>query len=85
MFSEFDSSSIRQEACRKLPLHCGCSFFKKHRTEDGTVCSVQVGSDYNHLGDDEFTFCETEDDAARVFHDAENLFEFLKEYSLQTS
>lgn len=70
---KFDSDSMFQEQCQALPLHAGCSFFKRH--ENGTV---QVGADYNHLYDDHFCHYETKEDARQVFRDAEELYEHLK-------
>ena len=60
----------------ELPLHCGVSFFKAH-WDSGEIKSYQIGADYNHLYDDDFTKYETKDDATRVFYDAEKLHEFL--------
>jgi hypothetical protein len=80
MFNEFDGDSSSQDADKKLPLHGGSSFFVRHCKTDGTVTSIQVGGDYNHLGDDHYTFIETKEHAFSVFHDADELFAFLKEY-----
>lgn len=76
-FSEFKGSDMWQEAAGSLPLHCGCSFLQYHRNDTGGVTSVQVGCDYNHLGDDHYTRLATREDARSVFRDAEDLFELL--------
>lgn len=64
------------DAPHSLPLHAGPSLFRKH-TIDGSVTAVQVGADYNHLHDQHFTNCATQEEAAGVFADAERLFEHL--------
>ena len=61
-----------------LPLHKGETFFKIHHGEDGVVTSVQIGADYNHLGDERFTHMHLKDDAIEVFADAITLLERLK-------
>lgn len=66
-----------QDACQSLPLHSGPSYFRTHRTEKGEVCSHQVGADYNHLHDTDFTFAADPESAWKVFRDAQELFERL--------
>jgi len=76
-FAMFNGGSFTQPAINDLPLHCGCSFLQSHIAK-GDVSSIQVGADYNHLYDEEFSQCATKDDAQTVFDDAETLFKFLK-------
>lgn len=66
-----------QNATEKMPLHCGCSFLQYHKRENGDIGSVQVGADYNHLGDEQFTHMATIADAHAVFSNAEELFDYL--------
>ena len=79
LFDKFDGDSLWQEATDMLPLHYGCSLLKRHTDEDGNVCSIQVGADYNHLGDEQYTHMETDADARVIFSDADGLLERLKE------
>lgn len=50
--------------------HCGL---------DGKPTSVEIGADYNHLHDADYTFFETPDDASGVFRDADELVNWLAE------
>lgn len=77
LFSLFNESGIYQDASRVLPLHAGPSFLKFHYDKHGTKLSVQVGADYNHLYDEEFSNYVTKDEAYAVFADAIELFEHL--------
>lgn len=79
LFKEFEGPSMFQDAANKLPLHCGASFLKYHRSEEG-VTSVQVGADYSHLHDDHFTYYATMEEASEVFRDAHELANFLTNY-----
>lgn len=76
-FSEFSGPEMYQPATRKLYLHAGPSFLRWHYNDDGTPASVQVGSDYAHLHDDQFSHYATPEDAAEVFLDAEQLVAYL--------
>jgi hypothetical protein len=60
-----------------MPFHCGPSFLRVHRDEAGKGISIQIGSDYNHLHDDEFLQMENKEQAWTVFNDAEELFNWL--------
>lgn len=60
-------------------FHGGCSFFRRHYNDRGEITSFQFGSDYNHLGDDMFSYYKSEDDAREVFLDAEKLFNYMNE------
>lgn len=83
-FLTFVGPDIFQDACNRLPLHAGASLLRYHRNDKGEVSSVQVGSDYNHLGDDHYTFLESKDEASAVFYDADRLFERLSEVESQS-
>ena len=73
----------------ELPLHGGCTFFAVHRAggarakQPGAVVgpngitSYEIGCDYDHLGDERFTFMRTAEDAAAVFADARDLYKAL--------
>lgn len=80
LFADFDalSDSFGQPVCQAMPFHLGPSFLRRHFNEKGEVICIQVGSDYNHLGDDRFECAETPEDAWRVFADADQLIEYLK-------
>jgi len=60
-----------------LGLHGGCSFFETHTSKDGTICSHQIGCDYDHLGDDRYRYYRNKEDAAPIFRDAERLVDLL--------
>jgi len=72
-FAAFKGNDLWQEATGVLPLHAGCSFLTYHRRDSGDVTSVQVGCDYNHLHDNEYTQHATKEEAWEVFVDAEQL------------
>jgi hypothetical protein len=76
-FHKFDGKSIYQDACNAMPLHAGASLVRWHKDDDGKICSVQVGADYNHLYDAHYTLAETKVDASSVFFDASKLFTWL--------
>jgi len=79
-FAAFDGSEdMFQEAACALPLHAGPSFCRKHLNAKGEVTAYQVGADYNHLYDDQFTRSGTPDEAIQVFNDADQLFERLSQ------
>jgi len=77
LFNDFEGDSIWQPATTVLPLHGGASFLRWHYDRGGKPTSVQVGADYDHLDDGRFSHCETIEDAAEVFEDAERLFNHL--------
>lgn len=76
-FDKFDSDRIFQDECNKMPLHCGCSCFRRHYDKDGKCTCIEVASDYKHLGDN-YETCDNKEDARQVFRDAEELVEYLK-------
>lgn len=75
-FSTFDGDSLWQGAIDGAPLHGGCTFLRYHQHKD-KVASVQVGADYHHLRDEEYTHMATKDEAGPVFADAEELVGWL--------
>ena len=80
-FKNFDGNYMWQPAALELPLHgflAGPSLLKWHRDNDGSIGSVQVGADYNHIDDERFTFMTTKEEALEVFQDAEILINFLE-------
>lgn len=79
-FSGFTDDHIYSEAASALPLHQGASLVRFHLDKNAEKTSVQVGADYNHYGDDEFSHMADKDDANEVFADAERLYEFLTEW-----
>lgn len=80
LFTKFDlnSENSHQDVVYDFPLHGGCTYFRYHYNSSHNVTSVQIGCDYNHLGDDHLTHYSTEEDALEVFLDAMDLFEFLE-------
>lgn len=85
LFSRFDESeSISQDAARELNMHGGASLVSYHQRAD-KVTSIQVGADYNHLGDNHYTFQSTKEDARSVFMDAADLISFLKQPEQKTT
>lgn len=77
-FAGFDDSGIWQEAAMALHFHGGPSFFQFNYDKTGEKQSVQVGADYNHLYDEEFSHYATKDEAAEVFDDATQLYAYLQ-------
>ena len=80
-FGKFEGTAMYQDAASAMPFHGGPSFLRVHRDDAGNITSVQVGSDYNHLHDDEFTHMENKDQAWTIFNDAEELFNWLTKKS----
>lgn len=76
-FAKFSGPEMFQDAACSLPLHCGPSFLRWHYADDGKPTSVQVGCDYNHLHDSQYTRMATKEEAQAVFNDAEKLFDWL--------
>lgn len=72
-FEKFTNNDIWQDACN-IGMHGGCSFFRRHHDDEGAEYSIQIGCDYNHIGDWRYTQLATPEDAYSVFHDAEELF-----------
>jgi len=60
-----------------IPFTRDISYFNKNQREN-KICSIQIGNDYNHLGDEYFTRCSTKDEASSIFFDAEELFKYLE-------
>lgn len=84
LFYEFDSSNnFFQPAASKIPFHVTATFLKHHTNfqDIGIVTSIQVGADYNHLGDERFTHMSTPEEAINVFQDAENLYDWFQQYT----
>ena len=81
-FLRFSGDRLHQDASVELPLHGGASLLTYHTNSKGAITSVQVGADYNHLGDSHFTRCETVSEAMSVFMDAHDLFQFLQSEAL---
>lgn len=81
-FAKFnpESDDMWQGVCTKMPFHSGPSYIRRHFDHRGQVSCYQVGSDYNHLSDELYTFMASEDDAVRVFSDAVDLITYLLEY-----
>jgi len=79
-FSVFTEEAIYQPATEDIPLHGGCSFCRFHVNSAGERTSVQVGADYDHLHDEEFTHFATKDDAWEVFHHAKKLLNYLNKF-----
>ena len=76
-FAKFGGDSMWQYAATDLPLHCGCSFLKRHYAPQGKVTSIQVGADYSHLYDAVYTHYADQDEARSVFSDAAALWAWL--------
>lgn len=75
-FAAFDGPKMWQDATAVMPLHGGCSLLE-YPMYEGVVSSVKIGADYNHLHDDSFAHYATQDDAAEVFSDAAELYQWL--------
>lgn len=80
-FKKFDGDDMHQDAA-SLGMHGGCTFFRRH-VNDGAVTSIQVGCDYNHLHDWQYTQYSRPDEARSIFADADSLFEKLQNMTEQ--
>lgn len=76
-FAAFDGDELWQQATKVLPLHGGASLLRRHQDKSGKLTSVQVGADYNHDGDEEYTHCDEAEAASKVFWDADELVTWL--------
>ena len=77
LFSSFSGNNHWQPATDDMPLHGGCTFLEYHwkQGETGLVVSaVQVGCDYNHLHDVDYTY---DADGVTPFRDAKTLANWL--------
>ena len=83
-FGRFVGRDLFQPAANDLSLHGCASYLERHYDDDGTQTCIQVGCDYNHLHDEQYTHMETREDAVSVFNDAERLFTLLSDGSGQT-
>ena len=80
-FKNFSVNAMWQDAASMLPLHGGPTFLRWHFDESGNApVTVQVGCDYNHLYDDNFTRSATPNEAYEVFSDAQTLFDWMANY-----
>ena len=76
-FAAFSGNEHWQPATDDMPLHGGCTFLEYHwkQGETGLVVSaVQVGCDYNHLHDVDYTY---DADGVTPFRDAKTLANWL--------
>lgn len=80
-FAAFNGTEeMWQDAATQMPLHGGPSLCRKHLDgKTAEVTSYQVGADYHHLHDWQYTEYATQDDARSVFADAEELHAWLTE------
>ena len=79
LFAAFQpDADMLSEAAQSLKLHCGATFCTPLRNPDGDVYGWKVGSDYQHYRDD-FSEIATQQDAGKIFADAEELFSQLQE------
>lgn len=80
-FAAFDGTeTMWQGAATMMPGHSYPSFLRIHTKQpDNAVCSYQVGWDYNHHGDWEYTRLANEHEAFGVFADADQLFDWLRQ------
>ncbi len=67
-----------QELINNMPFHWGASFFHVHFAAGGEITSYQIGCDYRHLHDEDYSFMETEEEAAPIFKDAEKLLAYFE-------
>lgn len=77
-YSEFCGENMWQGAATALPLHGGPTMLRWHRDANGNPTSVQVGADYDHCGDAEYTYYENAFDAAEVFDNADELVAWME-------
>lgn len=77
-FAAFRGNSMSQKAATILPLHGGPTLLRWHTNNKGRRCSVQVGADYNHAGDEGYTHRGFEKRVPGIFHDADKLVAWLE-------
>ncbi len=84
-FQNFSGAAMFQDAANALPFHGGPTYLRVHWEDDASkITCYQVGSDYEHLYDEQFSFCETEEHADTQFRDAEELFTWLENAATET-
>ncbi len=74
-FRRITGRDFWQAAIGELPLHGGCTFLEKQQFGEHEL--QKVGSDYRHYGDECFERAKSKSDATAVFHDAQELYDFL--------
>lgn len=76
-FCKFDFSYERlwQDAT-DLPFHGGCTYVEYTYDKNGKPICAKVGADYNHFGDEHYTFAE--EIPVMVQHDANDLYATLE-------
>jgi len=84
LFATIDhKAGMFQSTCNALPLHGGCSFFRRHLNPEKPTetTSYQIGADYDHYWDEgRFRDVATKDEAREVFDDAEELIRHMETY-----
>lgn len=82
-FKKFEGDDLYQDAAKEMPLPAGATSIRYHFGDHSDVTSIQIGADYHHINDNRFTFYYTKEEAATVFDDAGELFEWLENYDRQ--
>lgn len=75
-----DKSGIFGDPQNEIPFHCGCSYYKAHRGDEGDITSYQIGCDYDHLYDECFSLDYTKDQAAVQFSDAAGIIKYMETF-----
>ena len=76
-FAKFSGPEMWQDAATCMPMHGGPSLLRWHYDDNGKPVSVQVGCDYNHLHDDDYTHLGSSGEAWSIFNDADELHQWL--------
>ena len=63
-----------------IPFHGGCTYAQLHINDNGTITSIQLGADYQHFGDEEYSRMSSKEDAYLVFYDAKKLINWAMNY-----
>jgi hypothetical protein len=66
-----------QAAVLAMPWHGLPSWFCAKMKLHNHLQHLEIGSDYNHSGDERFTYAGSANEAAEVFRDARQLFDWL--------
>lgn len=77
----FDRASRCNDTSDAYPLiemHGGITYFRKHFDGNQKITSIQIGCDYAHAWDESYEEMTTKDEAGPIFHDAQQIIEFLE-------
>jgi hypothetical protein len=78
LFQQFGAGESHIDpVLNSMPLHCGCSYHKRHFDDLGMLTCRQIGADYHHDGEWKNTFAYSLGAVPVVVEDAAALYNYL--------